>query len=87
MKKIAVFILLLQSWSLVFGQTTNFDERLNAIDLYADELKALKSEINLTKKRIESFKNSKILAKDQKIIDSLNIETKKISNEITLSCE
>ena len=87
MKNITILIFLLQSGSLVYGQTTNFDERINAIDLYAGELQALKSEINLTKTEIESFKNSKILAKDQKILDSLNIEIKKISNEITLSSE
>ena len=88
MKKILSFLLFLQIWSLVYAQAPNFEERINSIDEYASTLKKIEDQVSSTKQEIESYKNSKIIEKDQllkgrderisQLIEELKIKSAKI---------
>ena len=83
MKKIILFLFFLQIWSLVYAQAPNFEERINSIDEYASVLKKIEAEISATKVEIDSFKNSKIILKDQQVLDSLKFQVTKISKDVS----
>ena len=83
MKKIIVFLIFLQIWSLAYAQTPSFEDRINAVDEYASVLKKVEAEINSVKVEIESYKNAKIIEKDQQVLKGLNFQISKIFQDVS----
>jgi hypothetical protein len=63
---------------LVYAQAPSFEERISSIDEYSIVLKKNQAEINSTKEEIESYKNPKIIEKEQKVLNRLNFQVTKV---------
>jgi hypothetical protein len=72
---------------LVYAQAPSFEERISSIDEYSIVLKKNQAEINSTKEEIESYKNPKIIEKEQKVLNRLNFQVTKVLKNVSANRE
>ncbi len=72
---------------MVYAQAPSFEERISSIDEYSIVLKKNQAEINSTKEEIESYKNPKIIEKEQKVLNRLNFQVTKVLKNVSANRE